>query len=1073
MNTENLSTLVIHKLTQDQYNRVVEEGEIDENALYLTPDEVEIPQSDWNQNDETAQDYIKNKPVVFVGSDTLTWDGNTDGLETFDKYFKVSDIPMSVDGLGNTAEIVLMRTDQSVSNSIESIISVDSDFVSDQYQYFMSVGEDSSEEAGVPVGIYLCYEKNNIEDYYVSSITIPGYTGFPQEKIAPSHLYQPDWNQNDESAPDYVKNRPFYMSKGDVIELIPETTIVLELSGESSVATCQMVNLIEGDIYSVILDGVLYEDMICSRIDDSGLELYYISNVNNPYTTLMSGEFVYMEIPQYGVAQFGMASGEAGEHTYSLLQHSTIVQTIDPIYLPIDQPSWLENNAKSKRYISNRPFYENDYIMFETNINNRITIKEKSYIVSSSNLPDSFDILINAQVMIGAVMSGLPTPLLEIKVQKISVNESDTICVLNTQYGNVIFAKESSEELGIPSQGVYIEYVERGYASTYDTFVYQIVVENTVQLDKKFIPINDIRYSGTNKAAKASRSIKSGSLLYLTRNNSGAIDFYGPDPMNISVAKGYQIYDVQFSSNGQFMLATGNNSQRGWLFSVSETSIDLICNLSSLVSGMITHFRISPNNDIVVIGGVFDGVPRVYSLSNNGLELRSYVEGNGSSSATARKVTHIEFSSDGKMLAIIYGSFMQLYSVSGESTTFLNNVNEGLTIHDCKFTKDGKYAFVAFAGALKMYSVSDSGLTYLSDVYADVSNNSFDGSVATLAISPDSSMLFVGGEFTGHAKIYSISDNTCTYISDLKADVLGRPIQMSTGTISSASFSNDGKCLVIGSSWKLSREYGAKVYSISDTTVSYYSELKCGYNSGNNNYVKGFSFHPTYNMLAVAGNLYEGVEIFTPAYTAYPALGEPPVGEYYVGHTNNDIASGDTGEVTIISTGVAQDFASSVQPLVVTANLADDGVTLTNISHTAEEIASANTSGANVIITVDGGISVGLSSIESLDMTEYGMGVYHHIFFEGYTGLAPKATHYLINICNDLDTGDTVGELNTVWYMEDVQATNSNYIMGFDVYGRPTAVSLEDARTKLNVYSSAEVDAAIAAAIGDAIGGSY
>ena len=40
MNTENLSTLVIHKLTQDQYNRVVEEGEIDENALYLTPDEM-------------------------------------------------------------------------------------------------------------------------------------------------------------------------------------------------------------------------------------------------------------------------------------------------------------------------------------------------------------------------------------------------------------------------------------------------------------------------------------------------------------------------------------------------------------------------------------------------------------------------------------------------------------------------------------------------------------------------------------------------------------------------------------------------------------------------------------------------------------------------------------------------------------------------------------------------------------------------------------------------------------------------------------------------------------------------
>ena len=37
--TTNLSTLKIHKLTQAQYDREVENGTIDENALYLTPDE--------------------------------------------------------------------------------------------------------------------------------------------------------------------------------------------------------------------------------------------------------------------------------------------------------------------------------------------------------------------------------------------------------------------------------------------------------------------------------------------------------------------------------------------------------------------------------------------------------------------------------------------------------------------------------------------------------------------------------------------------------------------------------------------------------------------------------------------------------------------------------------------------------------------------------------------------------------------------------------------------------------------------------------------------------------------------
>lgn len=39
MITENLSTLKIHKLTQAQYDRELESGRIDENAIYLTPDE--------------------------------------------------------------------------------------------------------------------------------------------------------------------------------------------------------------------------------------------------------------------------------------------------------------------------------------------------------------------------------------------------------------------------------------------------------------------------------------------------------------------------------------------------------------------------------------------------------------------------------------------------------------------------------------------------------------------------------------------------------------------------------------------------------------------------------------------------------------------------------------------------------------------------------------------------------------------------------------------------------------------------------------------------------------------------
>lgn len=38
MITENVTTLKMHKLTQEQYNRELENGNLEENAIYLTPE---------------------------------------------------------------------------------------------------------------------------------------------------------------------------------------------------------------------------------------------------------------------------------------------------------------------------------------------------------------------------------------------------------------------------------------------------------------------------------------------------------------------------------------------------------------------------------------------------------------------------------------------------------------------------------------------------------------------------------------------------------------------------------------------------------------------------------------------------------------------------------------------------------------------------------------------------------------------------------------------------------------------------------------------------------------------------
>lgn len=54
MITDNLSTLKIHKLTQAQYDRELAAGNIDETALYLTP-EVEIDLSEYATKDQVNE----------------------------------------------------------------------------------------------------------------------------------------------------------------------------------------------------------------------------------------------------------------------------------------------------------------------------------------------------------------------------------------------------------------------------------------------------------------------------------------------------------------------------------------------------------------------------------------------------------------------------------------------------------------------------------------------------------------------------------------------------------------------------------------------------------------------------------------------------------------------------------------------------------------------------------------------------------------------------------------------------------------------------------------------------------
>ena len=78
----------------------------------------------------------------------------------------------------------------------------------------------------------------------------------------PQNSVQPDWNQNDETQPDYVKNRPFYT--GDLVETVFVEETTASFVGDDMMGLYQseipstFVPIV-GNTYSVSWDGTIYE----------------------------------------------------------------------------------------------------------------------------------------------------------------------------------------------------------------------------------------------------------------------------------------------------------------------------------------------------------------------------------------------------------------------------------------------------------------------------------------------------------------------------------------------------------------------------------------------------------------------------------------------------------------------------------------------------------------------------------------------------------------------------------------------------------------------------------------------
>lgn len=220
--------------TPHNTNRAVLEGLVD------TAVEESRVQADWNQNDKTAKDYIKNRICYEeTGVDkTYTLTPNRDN-DTWN--FTNGDIPLI---LGQSATV---KSFGGISSTFVGTVTQDSDgkLCIDA----MSV---------IPIKIYsntATYNYSWISNTGLDYVTVT-ISSIVVHQIDPKFIptASPDWDQNDPTAKDYVKNRICYTEES-ITELGNNYEIWKGLVNEGSTTEIVDVPL------SIKYDGIVYKNI--------------------------------------------------------------------------------------------------------------------------------------------------------------------------------------------------------------------------------------------------------------------------------------------------------------------------------------------------------------------------------------------------------------------------------------------------------------------------------------------------------------------------------------------------------------------------------------------------------------------------------------------------------------------------------------------------------------------------------------------------------------------------------------------------------------------------------------------
>ena len=198
------------------------------------------------------------------------------------------------------------------------------------------MGTNPTEDMHIATKQYVDTAKTEAQQLGLTAAT-PGKTikvktvqdGKPTEWEAVDMPSQPDWNQNDNTKPDYIKNRPFYTGNPVETVLVEESTVTFAAVDGMYMGQLESTfSATVGETYKVSWDGAAYE---CTCVSFNGE--HAIGNLSIVSAGSDTGEPFIIGI-RNGVAIQIVTADTSASHTFSISGFVTEVVKIDAKYLP-------------------------------------------------------------------------------------------------------------------------------------------------------------------------------------------------------------------------------------------------------------------------------------------------------------------------------------------------------------------------------------------------------------------------------------------------------------------------------------------------------------------------------------------------------------------------------------------------------------------------------------------------------------------------------------------------------------------------------------------------------------------